>query len=366
MTDEDFNAVFNLPFNQATEFFKDKLNIPSRKWDDLWKEEHAKGFMSAGAMKAELLNDLRSEVEKGIAGNITPQQFLKSFDDIVARHGWNYYGTRRWRSDLIYDTNVTTAYQAGRWSQFHAGGAKFLKYVHADGVRRPRPQHVAWNGLVLPITHIFWDSHYPPNGWRCHCRAVVADASEVTKEPEGWKNIDPKTGTMKGIDSGWDYNVGKAGAEKGYDALTRKFESLPVGIAREWMQSFLASPTFQRFYDQKIDVNFPVAVLDPKDKVILGANTQTVWFSPVSLSEHLEKHPDITIEDYRKIQQILENGEVYQQENNRLVYLNLDGKLYRAAVKTTKDKAENFFLTLFETTEERLKNQQIREIKRIR
>jgi len=222
MTPTEFNATFNLPFKEASSFFQQKLNIPTKAWDDLWKEEHAKGFMSAGAQKADLLSDLHGEVTKAIAGGITKNEFLGKFDEIVARHGWDYKGQRQWRSNLIYDTNVTTAYQAGRWQQFKEGGTKFLRYIHADGVRHPRPQHVAWNGLTLPISHDFWKSHYPPNGWRCHCRAVIADAHEVTAPPPGYKEIDPKTGAMKGIDKGWDYNVGEANLTKTHEILRDK------------------------------------------------------------------------------------------------------------------------------------------------
>jgi SPP1 gp7 family putative phage head morphogenesis protein len=210
MTDAEYNATFKLPFNEASAFFKQKLNIPTERWDDLWKEEHAKGFMSAGAMKADLLSDLHASVQKAIDGGLSLKDFRSQFDDIVTKHGWDYKGGRNWRSTLIYDTNITTAYQAGRWQQFQDAGTKYLKYIHADGVRHPRPLHVAWNGTVRPIDDPFWGSHYPPNGWCCHCRAVAAEAGEVTAEPAGWKDIDPKTGTMQGIDKGWDYNVGKA------------------------------------------------------------------------------------------------------------------------------------------------------------
>jgi hypothetical protein len=69
---------------------------------------------------------------------------------------------------------------------------------------------------------------------------------------------------------------------------------------------------------------------------------------------------------YRKIQTVMDEGEVYRGNAKRLIYLKLDVKLYRAGVKTTMDKGENFFLTLFETTEERLKKQAVRKLERIR
>jgi hypothetical protein len=350
MTPDDFNTVFNLPFNEASAFFRNKLNIPTKQWDDLWKGEHAKGFMSAGAMKAELLTDLSAEVDKAIAGGLTKKEFLEQFDSIVAKHGWSYNGGRRWRSNLIYDTNVTTAYQAGRWKQFQEGGAQFLMYIHADGVRHPRPQHVAWHGVTLPISHEFWSTHYPPNGWRCHCRAVRAGAAEVTAPPAGYRNIDPKTGAMVGIDKGWDYNVGAAGAEPGYSVLTKKFETLPPEIAKQWMAQFVKEPAFARFISGEIKGNFPVAVLDEAARKAIGAESQTAWLSDDSLSknkglqpERSNGHPELTVEEYRLLPKVIGDPLlVVEKEGYKEVFAGEGRGFYLAVVKTTKGKDELF------------------------
>ena len=354
MTDAEYNAVFKLPFKEAESFFKEKLNIPTERWDDLWRDEHAKGFMSAGAQKAELLSGLRNAVEKSIAGGMTKKEFAAEFDNLAATHGWSYKGGRNWRSALIYDTNITTAYQAGRWQQFQEGGTQYLKYVHADGVMNPRPQHVAWNGTVLPIDHEFWRTHYPPNGWRCHCRAVRAEAPQVTPEPAGWRGIDPKTETMTGIDKGWDYNVGQAGAAPGYRALTQKFETLPPEIAKEWMKEFVKEPAFAQFIDGKIKGDFPVAVLDKKEMEVLDTKAQTVWFSSDSLAKNKGEiptrsagHPELTLDDYRLIPEIIDSGEIYTRNDEKLIYLFRGDRVYRAVLKKTKDGSENYFLSLF-------------------
>ncbi|NMC73193.1 MAG: hypothetical protein GYA56_02355 [Geobacteraceae bacterium] len=232
MTTEEFDAIFKLPFNEASRFFQEKLDIPTGAWDDLWKEQHARGFMVAGAMKADLLVDLRTAVQKAIDGKLTLKDFREQFDGIVEKHGWAYKGGRNWRSRLIWDTNITTAYQAGRWQQFQEGGAEYLRYVHADGVMNPRPQHLAWNGRTLPIDHVFWKTHYPPNGWGCHCRAVRAYQDEATEEPEGWQSVNPKTGAPVGIDKGWDYNVGQAGMLSHEAVLGEKLAGMPAEFRR--------------------------------------------------------------------------------------------------------------------------------------
>jgi hypothetical protein len=359
VTDKEYNAVFNLPFKEASSFFRQKLNIPTERWDDLWKDQHAKGFMSAGAMKADLLSDFRDSLQKAMDGQLTKKEFQSQFDTIVSKHGWSYNGSPGWRSALIYDTNVSTAYQAGRWQQFVEGGARYLRYVHADGIAHPRPLHLAWNGTTLPIDHPFWKTHYPPNGWRCHCRAVRADQGEVTDAPTAWSKINPATGAMDGIDKGWDYNVGQA-ADKSYKILGDKFETLPNDIARAWMTEHVGGPAFERFIEGRISGEFPVAVLAEADMMALDTTAQTVWFSQDSLLKNKgaiparsKGHPELTLDDYRMIPEIIDRGEVYRQGDVKLIYLFSDGQVYRAALKRTKDGSENYFLSLFETTDKK-------------
>lgn len=242
MDQSEYENIFNLPFAEASQFFRDKLNIPTAAWDDLWHAQQAKGFMTAGAMKADLLNDFRAAVQKAIDGGTTLKEFQEQFDVIVARHGWSYNGSRNWRSALIYNTNVRTSYQAGRWKQLTdpATKAPYLVYRHRVGVLHPRPLHVSWNGLTLPSDHVFWKTHYPPNGWRCHCTVFAASATDrqaaISKgkgEPaSGWDAADAKTGAPIGIDKGWDYNVGQA-AERDYSVLRDKIAGLPKDFANK-------------------------------------------------------------------------------------------------------------------------------------
>jgi len=210
------DSIFSLPFAEALAFFRAKQNISTERWTEVWKEEHAKAFMVAGAMRDDLLADFRAEVEKAVAGGTSKAEFRKQFDAIVAQHGWAYNGGASWRSDLIWRTNIRTSYQAGRWQQFKAAGTQYLRYRHADGVINPRPQHLAWDGLILPINDPWWETHYPPNGWGCRCRAVVETAPGKDAAPDDgtYQWVDKKTGEThtipNGIDPGWDYNVGKA------------------------------------------------------------------------------------------------------------------------------------------------------------
>ena len=238
MTDAEFQKVFNSQFEEALAFFRQKLDIPTREWTDLWNAEHAKGFMSAGAYHADLLADLRAITEKAIAGGMDIREFRKQFRPLVAKYGWQLKGGGpAWRSDLIWRTNRATAFAAGRWQQMEVAGIEYLRYVHADGVRHPRPKHLAMNGTTLPRTDAFWGVNYPPQGFRCHCRAVPVTNAEYAatpkgqkQRPEGWRNAP---------DPGWGYNAGKDGMKNTREVLKDKLESWPPDIAarvRDQMQ----------------------------------------------------------------------------------------------------------------------------------
>lgn len=220
------NIAFNRPFQEQLDFFRQKLDLPTERWDDVFKSAHDRAFMVAGVTKADLLEDLRGTIDDAIANGKGLQWFRGEFDNIVAKHGWTGWtgeGTkagRDWRTRIIYQTNMSTSYAAGRWSQLNDPDLLKLRpyftYVHADGVRHPRPEHLSWNGITLPYDDEFWQSHACPNGWLCHCRiesSSARDYREATAQgkgvkPDGWNKIDPKTGEMAGIDKGFGYAPG--------------------------------------------------------------------------------------------------------------------------------------------------------------
>lgn len=214
-----YEGNFNKPFPDQLSFFRQKLNVPTEQYDDILKSAHDRAFMVAGAAKADLLIDFREAIDKAIAEGKSLGWFQKEFDNIVAKHGWDYKGGRDWRSRIIYTTNLRASYAAGRYAQLTSPSMlkvrPYWKYVHNDTVKYPRPLHVSWSGLVLKHDDPFWATHFPPNGWGCRCRieAVKADAFNGAEAPEDgvYTKVDRygESHTLpKGIDYGWDYAPG--------------------------------------------------------------------------------------------------------------------------------------------------------------
>ena len=212
-------------FEEANEFLRNKVNIPSRRFDELRGAIHAKGFTVAGATKAQLLADLRSAVQQALEQGQTITDFRKSFDEIVGAHGWSYKGRRGWRTRVIYDTNMRSARMAGRWEQIQRVKERrpYLQYLTA-GDTRVRPEHELWDQTILLSDDPWWNTHYPPNGWGCRCtvrtlnqRQLERRGLAVNRAPAIKTNerINTRTGEVygdvpDGIDTGFDFNVGKA------------------------------------------------------------------------------------------------------------------------------------------------------------
>jgi len=157
-----------LPFEEAIAYFRQKLNVPTATWKDLWQSMHNRAFSVAGAMKEELLEDLRTAIDKAISEGTMLKEFRDDFDVIVQKHGWIYNGGKGWRTAVIYNTNLSVAYSIGNYTQMTdpvvLKARPYLRYVGSSSAN-PRAEHQAWANIILPADDPWWDTHYPPNGW---------------------------------------------------------------------------------------------------------------------------------------------------------------------------------------------------------
>jgi len=255
--------VGSLPFKEQIAYFRDKVNLPTESWTDIWEGMHSRAFVIAGATKEDILTDFRTSIDKAIAEGMTLADFRKDFDAIVEKHGWSYNGGRNWRSRVIYDTNLRQSYNAGRELQMSDPELRNRRpyglYRHGNS-DKPRPEHLAWDGLVLPLDDPWWETHTPSNGWGCTCRKLMvsdADVERLKKNDPNFKTKYPASDlesemktvgargpnpriekVYKGIDPGFAYNPGTAAwgkqlseeAMKGWqDAKAAAWEPLTPG-----------------------------------------------------------------------------------------------------------------------------------------
>jgi SPP1 gp7 family putative phage head morphogenesis protein len=75
-----------------------------------------------------------------------------------------------------------TARSAKNWNGIERD-KYILKYLTYEtvGDSRVRPTHAELDGITRPVDDQFWDSYYPPNGWRCRCSTTShEDVKQLT------------------------------------------------------------------------------------------------------------------------------------------------------------------------------------------
>ena len=273
-------ARLDLPPAEAVEYFAAKGDRLTFDYTDLWREENAHAFTVAKATSADVLRTIRTEVEKAIGEGQTFEEFKRTLRPRLEELGWwgrkevldaetgevttAQLGSNR-RLRTIYQTNVQTAYMAGRYKRYLANvdDRPYWRYVAImDG--RTRPTHAALHGKVWRWDDPIWQIIWPPNGWGCRCMVVAlteaefkalgvplengADAIEETEVPVGREG---KTVKVKSVrykdelgrdkvfrpDPGWDYNPGAAwsnfdtGASRPEAVATRPASPTRAGVA---------------------------------------------------------------------------------------------------------------------------------------
>ncbi len=235
-------ALWNRPFAEQVDFFRKKLNLPTERWDDILRQAHDKAFMVAGAQNADLLNDLKNSVAKAIEDGKGIEAFRSEFKQIVSKHGWTGWtgeesdARTAWRTKVIYQTNMSTSYAAGRYQQLSDPGLQqvmpYWQYIHDDSVAHPRPLHQSWDGLTLPPGHPFWREHYPPNGWGCQCRVKPVTKAAFLRAVANGRGPDAAPQGSDGIDQGFEYAPGENVDTQLRQVVQDKLISYPPAIAR--------------------------------------------------------------------------------------------------------------------------------------
>jgi uncharacterized protein with gpF-like domain len=221
-----------LPPEQAIRVMLAKANVPTARWDAVWKAGHARAFMVAGVQAEDLLVGIRGAINRAVRDGTTLAEFRRDLKPLLERLGWADRGRGyvAWRTRLVYETNLRSAYAAGAYEQQTdpdvLAALPFWRYRHS-GARDPRPEHVAWDGRVLRHDDRWWRTHYPPNGWGCGCWVEPLSGEDLARLGKSGPDqappivtrpwTDPVSGRSEqvplGIDPGWDYNVGAAWRE---------------------------------------------------------------------------------------------------------------------------------------------------------
>lgn len=325
--------ALDLPFDEAIEFFRGKTNVDTESWRDVWGAAHSRSFSVAGAAGNALLSDFRKEIDRAIADGTTLDEFRKGFDDIVTKHGWDYKGERNWRTRVIFQTNLRTAYAAGRYAQLTLPETleafPFWQYQHSGSVH-PRLDHLSWDGKAWRANNPVWSKRYPPNGFGCGCFVIPLSPADMARQgksgPDAVLDNETLDGGTRGVDPSFDYNPGQSW--------------LSSGRPGEQLASAASIITFQaRALAGEIPVNSTVAIAKLDDGLIKALELEQgthVRVSAQTLREHVPKR-SITALDYSYFSEQALAGTIHVSATGGLSAIVEDeGRSYVVGFKRTR------------------------------
>ncbi|MEM6727023.1 MAG: phage minor head protein, partial [Pseudomonadota bacterium] len=291
-----------VPPREAIAYLRSKgLAPPGQRfdWRDHWREEHARNFVVAKAMQDDVLRALQDELVDALENGRPLADFQRTASEKMKAFGWWGRGLQedpltgqleevqlgsRHRLRVIFDTNMRTAYAAGRWARIQRTKAAFpyLEYVQIERDTK-RLEHEPFDGLILPVDHPIWQKIMPPNGFFCGCtvlqtndRKLAREGKQVSPEPdfdmESFTN--PRTGERStfpvGIHPGFDSSPGhtwmdlSARHEAVTGHLSAAFRALDRGyvdqllrmVQRDGTEALVAYDLDADPLEAEVDVNF--------------------------------------------------------------------------------------------------------------
>lgn len=195
----------------AIAWWKQRAKLTDAEARALTEGARQRAFYVTGLARRDLVQLVSDGIQAALESGETLDSFRERITDAIRAEGWHDR-----RVELIFRTNMQSAYAAGRWKKIQAVKASrpYLQYVAR--MVRTRPSHAILHLLVYPVDHEFWKTNYPPNGFRCHCHVVTLSSRQVEKRGLTVQKEMPKSGVWKDPKTGYEYFVHFPGADKGF------------------------------------------------------------------------------------------------------------------------------------------------------
>lgn len=364
------------PPPEVTAYFDGKALRPAFSWLDVWAEEHAHSFTVAKATELELLTTFRDSIANAIREGRGFDTWKEDIRKDLTLIGWgkprlvsdpaggdpeklvDFMSERRLKT--IFWSNINSARAAGQWerAQRSKGVLPYFLYVRTTSAD-PRPEHLTWVGIILPIDDPFWSSHFPPNGWRCKCQVRQISQREASdllgREPQEGKpsysdtppDLGPdivhrnrRTGEITkvppGIDPGWHTNPGLARSTTLLNNLETKLASAAAPDATKALADLWQDP-FLRLAPQLPEKTWlPAGISKRLVDEFPGVKTPVVSIAANTITERVAKH-GMTMDDFALMPSVIERGTILPDENGdpsvRMILAKVGKAFWRMFVK---------------------------------
>jgi SPP1 gp7 family putative phage head morphogenesis protein len=192
----DLTTIFRLPPAAAVAYLKAKGVAVTWGFQEMLDAAHQRAFTAAGILKVDALEAIRASLVQAMEKGIPYRAWVKTIVPELEKRGLlgrykllnpetgEIKTLTPWRLLTIYETNLQSAFMAGRYAQMKAttDSHPYWQYVAVmDG--RTRPSHAAMNGRTFRHDDPVWAAgFYPPLGYRCRCRIRPMTEAAIKRE----------------------------------------------------------------------------------------------------------------------------------------------------------------------------------------
>ncbi len=164
-------------FDEAVEWFRSRIPLTDELLEKLRAWAGDRAWTIAGVAELDVVLDVYRALDDAIENHRTVDEFKRAVRDKLEA-SWG--GAKAGRIELIFQNNVQTAYNRGRYSQMKEV-ADLRPYWMFDAILDSRTTRICQtrNKTVLPQSDPWWDSNYPPlhHACRSSVRALTADSA---------------------------------------------------------------------------------------------------------------------------------------------------------------------------------------------
>lgn len=181
-------------FDEAVEAFRARVPMTDDEFEAIEGIAHDRAFTVAGVAQLDVVNDVWTEIDRALEQGSSFDDFKAAVADKLEK-AWG--GSKPWRIENIFRTNLQGAYGAGRVKQLTAPAVlkarPFWKFSAVlDGRTSTICRPLA--GLVMPANDASWADKTPPLHFQCRstlipltvgdaeAAGVAAEAPEVEAE----------------------------------------------------------------------------------------------------------------------------------------------------------------------------------------
>jgi len=181
-----------LSFEEAIAFMKSRVSVTKEEWRDLEPKLRFRAFTVAALSSHDGVDQVRRMITSAIEEGKGVGQFWTETRALDAA-GLSGDSPKYW--EIVYRTNVQTAYNAGRAAEFAREQPEYLEFF---GIEDERQTEICASrtGTILPATHPYWKNNWPPLHFRCRStvRGIYPEElDQIRKENPEWKPSDAES-----------------------------------------------------------------------------------------------------------------------------------------------------------------------------